>query len=223
MNTHTLPTNPYAPPSATLDEPQHAVAILREGRDLRVARTADLVVSLPDRCVRCNADASGLRADSMLTWTTPWMHHGAVVLYAAAFVLAGLPVPEVSIGLLGFAVLLTLAAIVTRKRVLVVHGVCERHRRFRTIMRGVFWALLALTLALCAGALMDWARIGLVAMGVLVALIIVGLIANGLRTWSLRVAKLAPNAVWLRGAAPVFRNSFPTPARENPPADKRKP
>jgi len=203
--------NPYAPPVATLAEPQRTAVVVRDGRDLRVARSADEAIELPDRCVRCNAAASGYRADSTLVWTTPWMRHSALVLFAAAFVLAGLPTPEISIGLLGLAVLLMLAAIVTRKRILVVHGVCERHLRFRRRMHMLFWILLAVTFAFCAGAIVGWTRIGYAGLSVLAALIVVGLIANGLRAWSLRVAKLSADTVWLRGTRSAFRASFPAP------------
>ncbi len=202
-------SNPYAPPTAALVEPERVRAVVRVGRDLEAMRHGEEAIDLPDRCVLCNADAGGFRSDSTLTWITPWMRIAATASIPAAIIVSGALGEVLAAGLLGLGVLLAITAAVTRKRILVVHGICPRHRRIRRHLRTAFWVLLAATLAASACALAGVAPVGITATCVLAALIIVGLLANSLRTWSMRIARLDAGRVRLGGTARAFRESFP--------------
>jgi hypothetical protein len=101
--------NPYASPMASLvPEPLASEDAWRDGNVL-VVRKGGI---LPDRCIKCNAPAAGIRNGRTLYWHSPWLY---LLLFA---------------GLLPF---LIVAAIVQHKIQLQV-GLCRRHRSRRRWM-----------------------------------------------------------------------------------------
>ncbi len=113
--------------------------LVRPGSDgTGVWREGDLVVldklqhSLPDRCVRCNAPANGIRVQKTFYWHAGWIYVLLVV------------------SILVYAIL----ALILRKSVTTRVPLCELHKKRRTVgfLVGVFGSLGALGVLIAAAA-----------------------------------------------------------------------
>lgn len=134
----------------------------------------DKTAQLPDRCVKCNAYASGKRLRRKLTWHPPTLY---------LLVLAGVLIYAI------------VATIVSEKATIYV-GLCERHskRRHAAILSSVgllLLGLLSLFMALAA----ESAILGLLGGGFLLAAIVVACVAHSI----VRAKKIDNRFVWLDG------------------------
>jgi hypothetical protein len=140
--------------------------------------------ALPDRCIKCNQPAHGLRLKRKLTW-----HHPAIFLLILVAVLIYL-----------------IVALILRKRATVEIGLCERHlaKRRRNIL--ITWLLFLLGVAgfIMAAVAEDGAYL------LIGAILLLGAIVYGL----LAVRVVAPSKiddkfVWLRGVNKDYLNQLP--------------
>ena len=122
--------NPYAPPAAdTLDsgrqwgESDDRGGLWRERFLLVMDKTATLPV---DRCIVCDAPATGPPLRRKLSWHSPWWY--LIVL----------------VNLLFYAI----AAMIVRKTVAVRVGLCDLHRTRRRRWIALAWSLILVALGL---------------------------------------------------------------------------
>jgi hypothetical protein len=161
--------------------PPGAGGVWRDGKTMVMAKGA----YLPDRCVKCNAPANGLRLKRKLSW-----HHP--LLYLLAF------------GAMLFYLILAMAL---SKRVTVDFGICAEHlRRRRTLMAIGLGLLVAGILIPIVAFTYDYAGLGL--LGILLAIFSVVwlILANRIVT----VKKIDDYYLWLTGVNEQFLALFPT-------------
>ena len=130
--------------------------------------------SLPDRCVKCNAPANGLRLKRRLSW-----HHP--ILYLVIF----------------FAMLIyIILALILRKQATVYLGLCAEHLQRRRKLLAVGWVLLAIGLISPVIAFSyDYPGVGLLA----VLLLIIAIIWLVVVARVVTVKKIDDQLVWLNG------------------------
>ncbi len=140
--------------------------------------------SLPDRCVKCNRPANGLRLKRKLSW-----HHP--ILYLLVF---------------GAAILYVILAIALSKRATVYFGICTEHVQRRRKLMSIGGMLLA------AGVIMpvvafayDYPMLGLLGIGLFLFAIVWAVLAA--RVVSLK--KIDDQFVWLTGINDQFLMQFP--------------
>jgi hypothetical protein len=107
--------NPYAPSRASLagSDVRAGARLWRLNKVLIISRDGDL----PDRCIKCNADADG----PTKTRTVYWHHPGFYLL------------------LLVNIIVYIIAALIARKTAKVSPGLCARHKRKRTLGIWIGW------------------------------------------------------------------------------------
>jgi hypothetical protein len=141
---------------------------------------------MPDRCVKCNAPANGIRLKRQLSWhPSPY--------YLLIF-----------IGLLIYVIV----ALIVRKQAVVHIGLCEAHRARRRFTIGSCWlAALAGIVAIFGGANLATGGGWLVLMGItgILAALVVGATAVPI----VSAAKIDGELVWIRGAGREFLDSLP--------------
>ena len=139
---------------------------------------------LPDRCVKCNAPAHGVRLRRSLSW-----HHP--VLYLLIFV--------------GVLIYVILAAVLSKRATIYV-GLCAEHFQRRRKKIAVGWILLAggLISAIAAFA-NNYPMVGLVGLAVflfaLIWLIVIARVATP--------KKIDDRLVWLRGVNSAYLSQLP--------------
>lgn len=165
-----------------LKEEGRVSALWRDGKFLVAAR--DTV--LPDRCVKCNRPAGGLRMTKKLYW-----HHPALYLLICA-------------GVLIYAIV----ALVVRKTATLHLGICEEHRNKRKRSIAITWSLVAITTVLfVVSAVTEEGAIAGLAVLMLLAAIIFGIVTTQL---------VAPvkiddqGVVWLKGVPPAYLEGLPS-------------
>jgi hypothetical protein len=139
---------------------------------------------LPDRCVKCNAPANGVRLKRRLMW-----HHP--VLYLLIF-----------IAFLLYVILAT----VLRKRATVYLGLCAEHleRRRKKVIAG--WILLATgLLSTVAGFAYDYPGVGLLGFATFLVAVIWLVIVSRVVT----VKKIDDQLVWLNGINSAYLSQLP--------------
>jgi hypothetical protein len=164
-----------------LKEEGRVSAIWRDGKFLVAAR--DTV--LPDRCVKCNRPARGLRMTKKLYWHPP-----AYYLLVCA-------------GLLLYAIV----ALIVRKTATLHLGICEEHRNKRRRSIAIAWSLVALAVVLfvVSASTNEGTFAGIS------VLLILGAIIFGIVTTQL----VAPvkidhqGVVWLKGVPPAYLEGLP--------------
>jgi hypothetical protein len=177
----------YSPPPAgiALEDgyvlpPPPSGGIWRDKSTLVMVKEAPL----PDRCVKCNAPANGLRLRRRLSW-----HHP--VLYLVIFV--------------ALLIYIILSAVLS-KRAIIYIGLCAEHfqRRRKLIAAGWFLFVAGLVSAI-AGFANDYPTGGLLGLGVfifaLVWLIIISRVVN--------VKKIDDQLVWLNGINSKYLSELP--------------
>jgi len=140
--------------------------------------------SLPDRCVKCNAPANGVRLKRMLAWHSP-------VLYLVIF----------------FAVLIyVILAAILSKRATVYIGLCNQHFQRRRKQKVVGWLLLAIGVVVPILAIAyDYPILGL--LGFAVFLFAVIWLVEVSRV--VVVKKIDDQLVWLNGINSNYLAQFP--------------
>jgi hypothetical protein len=162
------------PPPPTLD------GIWRDKSTLVITKDA----CLPDRCIKCNGPANGLRLKRKLAWHTP-------VLYLAIF-----------LAVLVYAVL----AAVLSKRAIVYLGLCREHFERRRKQIAIGWLFLAVGFIGGVMALInDYPVFGLI--GLLLFFSSVFWLVFVTRT--VIVKKIDDQLVWLNGINPNYLAEFP--------------
>lgn len=189
--------NPYSSPlsdenviQATLAEPPLAGPwVFRKGNQLVMHKGADL----PDRCVKSNQPANGLRLRRNLSW-----HHPLIFL-------------TLFIGILIYVIL----AIVLRKQATIYVGLSKPwfRKRRRAILIG--WGLALLGIAIMVGSFVmitdpnghpSWIGWGLlIGLFVLLGGIINGIIGSQI----VRPARITDDYVWLKGVHPDYLADLP--------------
>jgi hypothetical protein len=139
---------------------------------------------LPDRCVKCNAPANGVRLRRSLSW-----HHP--VLYLLIFV--------------GVLIYVILAAVLS-KRAMIYIGLCAEHIRRRRKMIAAGWALLVAGLVSAIAAFAnDYPTGGMLGLGVfLFALVWLIMISRVVTP-----KKIDDRLVWLNGVNSAYLSQLP--------------
>jgi hypothetical protein len=164
-----------------LKEEGRVSAIWRDGKFLVAAR--DTV--LPDRCVKCNRPARGIRMTKKLYWHPP-----AYYLLVCA-------------GLLLYAIV----ALIVRKTATLHLGICEEHKSKRRRSIAIAWSLVAVAILL----LVVSATTNEGAFAGFSVLLILGAIIFGIVTTQL-VAPVkidSQGVVWLKGVPPAYLEGLP--------------
>lgn len=152
----------------------------REDKKL-VARSETV---FPDRCVKCNAPAGGIRLQRKLYWA-----HPAYLL----LILCNLLV-------------LLIVYLIVRKKAVVQIGLCERHRVQRKRGLAIGWGSVALgAILICLGAVFNsgWC----VFAGIL--LMLIGGITGGVIARTVTPTKIDKEYVWMTGVHPDFLAALP--------------
>ncbi len=179
--------DPYAPPQANLElSPDHANLIRRQGKLIVVKRD----VPLPERCVKCNRDAQGIRLSPRLFHYHWWLTLAVVVL------------------LLLFWPLALIVALVGRNSARVEFSLCSIHQRRRQVFAALALVFLSLSVVVpwigfATPAIDHDVTIGLGMMAFLI-----GLVVAAVRGQPLRITQFKDDRLHLRGTGPEFRESF---------------
>ena len=164
-----------------LKEEGRVSAIWREGKFLVAA--SDTV--LPDRCVKCNAPAHGLKMTKKFYWHPP------------AFYLL------ICAGVLIYAIV----ALIVRKKSIIHLGICSEHKKRRSRSIAITWLTVGVSFLMIVIAATTETG-GLAFIGILLLL---GAIIFGLMTTQLVVpTKIdAQSVVWLKGVSPSYLENLP--------------
>ena len=140
--------------------------------------------SLPDRCVKCNAPANGVRLKRMLAWHSP-------VLYLVIF----------------FAVLIyVILAAILSKRATVYIGLCNQHFQRRRKQKVIGWLLLTLGIVVPILAIAyDYPMLGLFGFAVFLFAVIWLVVVSRVVV----VKKIDDQLVWLNGINSDYLAQFP--------------
>ena len=165
--------------------------------------------ALPDRCVVCNAAASGARVRRRLYCSPLAWRLGA---FAAPFVVFGLGVVlDFELFIFAFwplALALFVVNFFVRKSLRVDLGICARHRRMRTAMHLVSAAAMAAVVV----ALYSW-RPGDPGMPLLwpalAALLALAAIQPFMDVNAIRLKAVTDEDAWLGGTGRAFREALP--------------
>lgn len=164
----------YVPPSVTPD------AVQRQGDVLIVIPGA----SLPDRCVKCNADADGYRYNKKYTYY-----------------------PQILLLLFLLNVIIMLIVYVfVKKSMRLEMGLCLRHRAARSRAVRLSAGLLLLGIAMIVGGGVSKSAL-IIIVGILALLS--ALIYSNFAVPVLRPKKITKQLGYFRGAGPAFLNSLP--------------
>ncbi len=140
--------------------------------------------TLPDRCVKCNAPASGLRLKKKFSW-----HHP--ILYLLVF---------------GAALLYVIIAAVLSKRATVYLGLCAKHFQSRRKQLVAGWLLLLLGLIIPIAAIAyDYVILGLLGVVILIAAVVWLIVASRV----VSVKKIDDRLVWLNGFSRDYLSQLP--------------
>jgi len=185
--------NPYASPLASLaPEVVAHDEIWRDGSLLVVRKGS----SLPDRCVKCNAPADGLRLRTKLYWHHPELYFLLVFSFAAG------------LGLLAYVIVRLVVIEMAEFQI----GVCRRHLRRRHIALAVgFLAPLAsiAAIASCAAADMRGREISVAALGICWALPFVGPAVGLFFAVIVWPKKIDADFAWVKGVCREYLAELP--------------
>ena len=140
--------------------------------------------NLPDRCLKCNAPAQGVRLTKTLAW-----HHPALYLLIFG-------------GLLTYLVV----AFLIRKTANVSLGLCEHHMRQRRTILILNWSLFAA--GLLAFVLAIAQESGMLALAGVV-LVLAGATAGTILNRYVNLKRIDDSYVWLRGVSPDYLAELP--------------
>jgi hypothetical protein len=180
--------NPKAAPQAgvvladgyVMPPPPGAGGVWRDGRTMVMTKLAHL----PDRCVKCNAPANGIRLKRKLSW-----HHP--VLYLLIF---------------GAMVFYLILAMALSKRATIEFGICARHLQRRRTFMGIGWAMLAAGILIPIVAFTyDYPDVGVLGIGLFIVSVVWLIFASKIVT----VKKINEHYVWLTGVNEQFLSLFP--------------
>lgn len=181
--------NPYAAPEtdvaigAVVAVPDEGEGLWRDGGLLVMDKTA----SLPERCVVCNAPASGRPLRRRLAWHAPGWY--LLVLF----------------NLLVYAI----AALVVRKKADIRVGLCEAHRARRRTWMAVAWLLTLAAVILPFLLAIISADAGLVGMLLILPLILIAGLIGILGTRVVYARRIDSTFAWIGGVSPEFLAALP--------------
>jgi hypothetical protein len=155
----------------------------RSGKQVVLRRNA----ALPDRCVKCNAPAHGIRLKRQLSW-----HPSAWYLL-------------IFVGLLIYVIV----ALIVRKQAVVQLPLCEAHRARRRWIITTCWLAFLGGIALIILGANQAAGGGWIIVTGIVA-ILAGAFGGALLAPPVTPARIDSDFVWLRGAGREFLDTLPT-------------
>jgi hypothetical protein len=140
--------------------------------------------TFPDRCIRCNAPASGFRLKRVVYWQHP-----------AYYLL-----------LLLNLLILVIVVLIVRKKAILHIGLCERHRarRKQGLIIG-YSSLLAGVVMIIVGAVSDSGRMAVAGL----LLVLVGGIGGAIIARTIAAAKMEKEFVWITGCHRDFLADLP--------------
>ena len=164
-----------------LKEEGRVSAIWRDGKFLVAA--SDTV--LPDRCVKCNAPAQGLRMTKKFYWHPP------------AFYLL------ICAGVLIYAIV----ALIVRKKSILHLGICQEHRKRRTRSIAITWLTVGIALLMIViAAASETGGLALIGILLLLGAMIFGIVATQLVV----PTKIdSESVIWLKGVSPSYLENLP--------------
>jgi len=164
----------------------NAFGLWREGKRL-VARKD---TAFPDRCIKCNAPASGYRLKRTVYW-----HH-------AAYYLLLLLLPFYCLGLVVFVI----TSMAVRKKMVFEVGLCEKHRRRRwvAVTACVGGTIIGLGM-LVTSSFNDHVWLAMAGATSILVGVIWGVVSGRI----VEATKMDDEQAWLRGAGPEYLNQLP--------------
>lgn len=186
------PVLPYATPMAYGQQVYAPAGAWQDGKSLVTTN----VITLPDRCVKCNAPIAGKRFVKKFYWHNPWIY------------ILILP------GLLIYAIV----AMIVRKGATVNFGLCAQHRSRRTMWVAITWGICLAAVAMLVGGIALLANgrstsdLGGILMLCFVPTILIGAIVSIYGPRVLSPTKIDERYAWFSGAGIEFLNTLP-PAR----------
>ena len=195
--------NPYAAPKAKLEEVLPG-AVWRDGKLVRMDRNA----ALPDRCVVCNEHASKRIARTLYWSPVAWRVFSFLAPLVLLFGAFALRIPMMVVLFWLLVIVLGIANYLVRKKLKLDLGVCERHRRLRTLLQ-------MLSIATLVGAVLVFTRLSATGSSmVFLAVAIVSALALAfaqrmLGVQKVSVSKLDSQHAWLAGTGKSFREALP--------------
>jgi hypothetical protein len=164
-----------------LKEEGRVSAIWRDGKLLVAA--SDTV--LPDRCVKCNAPAAGVKMTKKFYWHPP------------AFYLL------ICAGVLIYAIV----ALIVRKKSVIHMGICPEHKKRRARSVAITWVAVGVSIAtIIAAAATETGALAFIGIFLLLGAMIYGIIATQLVVPT-RIDQ--HSVVWLKGVSPAYLENLP--------------
>jgi hypothetical protein len=151
----------------------------REGKKL-VTRSE---TPFPDRCIKCNAPANGFKLKRTLYWHHPGYY--VLILWLLLFIIVSL---------------------IVRKKAVLHIGLCEAHRKQRTL--GILictTGILGGIGLLVGGAIAETGWIALAGLGAFFFGIVWGIV----KARTIAATKIDKDVVWISGVGPAFLNELP--------------
>jgi len=185
--------NPYAPPSDDVAARDRRRGETDDGGGLwreRFLLVMDRTVTLPvDRCIVCNAPATGKPLRRKLSWHSPWWY--LLILF----------------NLLFYAI----AALIVRKKVDIRVGLCDSHRQRRRMWITVAWLLVLVAIGLVVVATVTPLADEVIAL--LMGLFAVCLLAAGvIAVYGPRIVtakQIDDRYAWIGGVSSEFLDTLP--------------
>lgn len=196
------PFNPYAPPAAELERRDQVGDVVRKGKLVGMHPEGQL----PARCVACNALAAGERMARVLYWSPRAWRAGAL---AVLVVLLGLSAAGINLAALLFwpAFLIAIVAnLALRKKISIDVAICERHRRIHSALS---WAAALGILLVVAGIVNVMQIHGAAIILAIAVMFALGIARSRTGALAVRIARVEPGRLWLRGTGKPFRDSLP--------------
>jgi hypothetical protein len=161
---------------------------------------------LPARCVACNAAAEDSRTARALYWSPLAWRLSVLAVFVA---LLGLSAAGVVVAALAFWPVTLIAAVanlVIRKKVSLDLAVCARHRRIQSALT---WGA-AIGIVLVVAGIYFLVQIDAIPLlGAMALMFSLGIVRGRTGALAVRVARLEPGRLWLKGTGKAFRDSFP--------------
>jgi hypothetical protein len=139
---------------------------------------------MPDRCVCCNGPANGFRLKRKLYW-----HHPAWYILVVISILIYL-----------------IVALIVRKKAQLDIGLCEAHRRQRTLFLAISWGAAVIGIALIIAAVAGYGGM-LAVLGII--LLLGAAVCGAVKVAIVSAAKIDKEFVWVKGAGKPFLAQLP--------------
>jgi hypothetical protein len=200
------PFNPYAPPAAQVERRGQVGEVFRKGKLVAMSPEG----MLPPRCVACNAAAPDGRYARTLYWSPPAWRWSVLAVIVLLF---GLSMTGVLLAAIAFWPVMLIAAVanlIVRKKVPLDLAVCARHLRLHAAL--TWAAVLAIAAVVGGGFFLIGGNWGEAFFALVLVMFALGIARSRVGALAVRVARLEPGRVWLKGTGKAFRDSLPEAA-----------